>query len=167
MAKTIGPLMSMTASGKFGNAIVYDKRGRARKYVIPANPQTANQVTQRNKIRDLQSCLKQLGAVLRAELKSGFGYTWNSLIIKELLMNDAAILDAKVAEWTAFQAQQKTDWGTADPGTYTDLTDGQGLYACAAAADDIATRLGVTLTLTTPSASNSSTVGAEWIDDTV
>jgi hypothetical protein len=167
MAKTIGPLMSMTASGKFGNAIVFDKRGRARKYVIPANPQTANQVTQRNKIRDLQSCLKQLGAVLRAELKAGFGSTWNSMIIKELLMSDAAALDAYVVLWTAFQAGEKTAWGTADPGTYTDLTDGQGLYACASAADAIATRLGVTLTLTTPANDNGATVGAEWIDDTV
>jgi len=155
----------MTASGKFGGAIVFDKRGRARKYVVPANPQTVNQVTQRNKIRDLQSCLKQLGAVLRAELKSGFGYTWNSMIIKELLANDAAALDAAVVAWTAFIAQDKTDWGTADPGTYTDLTDGQGLYACALAADDIATRLGVTLTLTTPITSNSATVGAEWVAD--
>lgn len=167
MAKVIGPLMSMTASGKFGGAIVFDKRGRARKYVVPANPQTAGQVTQRNKIRDLQSCLKQLGAVLRAELKSGFGYTWNTVIIKELLMNEGAQLTAYVGEWTAFEAGEKTAWGTADPGTYTDLTDGQGLYACASAAFDIASRLGVALTLTLPENDTAVATGAEWIDDTV
>lgn len=50
MAKVTGPLMSMSASGKIANAIVFSIwKGTAyvRQYVIPANPQMTSQGTQR------------------------------------------------------------------------------------------------------------------------
>lgn len=50
MAKVTGPLMSMTATGKIGDAIVFGMRkGQAvvRQFVIPANPMTSGQGDQR------------------------------------------------------------------------------------------------------------------------
>lgn len=46
MAKTTGPLYSMSASGKLGNALVYftwKGIGVCREWLIPANPQSASQ----------------------------------------------------------------------------------------------------------------------------
>ena len=53
MARTNGPLFSLGASGKLANALVYGTwKGinTVRQYVVPANPQTAAQITQRAKI---------------------------------------------------------------------------------------------------------------------
>ncbi|MFZ5819370.1 MAG: hypothetical protein ACOYYJ_05655 [Chloroflexota bacterium] len=163
MAKIKGGLFSLEASGKFGNAIVYDKRGRARKHVDPANPQTDGQMAVRNVLGDIQRELKLLGTTLREELKAGFGSTWNALIIKELMANGNAALEAYQAEYAAFDAGNKTDWATADGATPVALTDGELLYCVSSAAYDMGVRLGVTLTLTQPAAANSATVGAEWI----
>jgi hypothetical protein len=110
----------------------------------------------------LQRSLKLLGATLRAELKSQFGYRWNSVIIGELMANGNAQLDAYTTEFNAFQAGEKTAWGTEDVSAPVTLTDGVPLYACASAIYDIGVRLGATLTLTAPAAANSATVGGEW-----
>ena len=50
MAKVVGPLFSMSASGKLAKSLVYMSwKGIAdvRQYVVPANPKTAGQQTQR------------------------------------------------------------------------------------------------------------------------
>jgi len=166
MAKVINPLLSMSASGQFAHSMTFDKRGYVREYVIPANPQTANQMAVRNTMKDIQAELKLLGLVLRGQLKSGFGYRWNSVIIGELMANDNAALDAYVTEWNAFTAGDKTAWAAADTVVPVSVADGALLYACASACYDIALRLGATLTLTLPAAANSATVGAEWLDNT-
>lgn len=163
MAKVTGPLMSISASGKLADTIVYDKRGYARQFVIPSNPQTTAQMLVRNKLGDIQRSLKLLGAVLRAELKSGFGYRWNSDIVKELTQNNGAALTAYLAEYAAFIAGDKTAWETADTSTPIELDEGAVLYACASAIYDMAVRLGVTVSLTLPVTGNAATVGAEWI----
>lgn len=163
MAKVINPLLSGVASGQLGHMMTFDKRGFVRQYVTPANPNTVAQQGVRNTMKDLQAELKLLGATLRGELKSGFGYRWNSIIIGELMANDNAALDAYDAEFTAFTGQQKTDWATADGATPVSVTEGALLYACASAVYDIALRLGVTVSVTQPAAGNSSTVGGEWI----
>jgi hypothetical protein len=162
MAKVINPLLSGSASGQLGGMMTFDKRGFVRQYVIPANPQTTAQMTQRNTLGDLQRELKDLGVTLRAEFKSAFGYRWNSVIIGELLANGGAQLAAYVAEWTAFGSTDKTNWATADHAVPLELTDGAVLYACASAAYDIALRLGATVSLTLPAATTSSTTGTEW-----
>lgn len=166
MAKVINPLLSGSASGKLGDMMVFDPRGYVRQYVRPSNPQTAAQMLVRNKLGDIQRSLKLLGLVLRTELKSKFGYRWNSLIVGELTANNAAALTAYEAEFNAFTSQQKTDWATADGSTPVQLVDGLPLYACASAIYDIAVRLGVSVPLTQPAAGNSVTVGAEWTDNT-
>jgi hypothetical protein len=53
VAKTTAPLFGFGASGKLGNALVFGKwKGIdvARRYVIPANPNTSGQSTQRGKL---------------------------------------------------------------------------------------------------------------------
>lgn len=163
-AKVIGPLMSVGASGKFADSLVYQKNGVVREYVIPANPNTAAQQAVRNTLKDIQSELKLLGAVLRAELKSEFGARWNSDILSELMANDNAVLDAYVAEFEAFIAGDQTAWaGDDDATSHVEVADGALLYAVASAVYDIAVRLGATVTLTLPVTDNSSTVAAEWI----
>jgi hypothetical protein len=162
MAKVTNPLLSMVASGQIGKSIVFDKRGRARVYVVPANPQTVDQQAVRNTLGDIQRELKQLGLVLRAQLRTGFGPTWNSIIIGELMANDNAALDAYVAEFNAFIAGDKTAWATEDTATLVAIADGAALYATASAVYDIAQRLGVTVSLALPATGNSSTVKTNW-----
>jgi len=166
MAKVILPLLSQTASGQFAHSMVFTKNNVVRGYVIPANPQTVNQMAQRNKLGDLQRALVKLGAVLRAELKTGFGARWNTVIIKEILANANANLTTYTTDFTAFTAPQKAEWDTADTSVPVALVAGLPLYVCARAAYEISVRLGVTLTLTLPAAANAATVGAEWIDAT-
>jgi len=163
MAKATAPLMSMDASGQIGKTLVFQKGGTVRRYVVPANPNTTAQRTVRDKLGDIQRALKTLGAVLRTELKSGFGARWNSMIVGELTKNDGALLATYTAEFNAFTSQQKTDWDTADTSVPVLLAAGLPLYAAAKAAKAIALVQGVVLTLSAPSASNSVTVGAEWV----
>ena len=165
MAKVTNPLLSGTASGKLGDLMVFDKRGHVRQYVSPANPKTVNQMLVRNSMGDIQRSLKLLGTTLRAELRSQFGYHWNSMIVGELTANNRAALLSYVAEHTAFDAGQKTAWGTADGSTPVELTKGAILYACASAVFDMASRMGFTVTLSQPAAANSVTVGTEWTDN--
>lgn len=163
MAKVTNPLLSMVASGQIGKSIVFDKRGRARIYVIPANPQSVDQMAVRNQLGDLQRGLKLIGAVLRAELRAQFGAQWNSMIIGELMATSNAAYLAYKAEFAAFSAGEKTAWGNADGGTYVVLVDGEVLYGLASAVYDIGVRLGATLSLAQPAAANAATVGASWI----
>jgi hypothetical protein len=166
MAKVINPLLSGSASGQLGHMMTFDKRGFVRQYVVPSNPQTVNQMAVRNTMAEIQRSLKLLGTVLRAELKTAFGYRWNSVIVGELMANENAQLEAFTTEFNAFTAPQKAEWATADTSAPTVLADGIPLYACASAAYDIAARLGATITLTLPAAANAATVGAEWVDNT-
>ena len=162
MAKVINPLLSGSASGQLGHMMTFDKRGFVRQYVVPSNPQSVNQMAVRNTLGDLQRSLKLLGAVLRAELKSQFGYRWNSVIIGELMANGNAALTTYTGEFTAFQAGEKTAWEGKDNSAPIALADGVPLYACASAVYDIAARLGATVSLTLPAAANSTTIESEW-----
>lgn len=166
MAKVTAPLMSMDASGQIGKALVFQKGGQVRQYVVPANPQTTAQMTVRNKLGDIQRALKNLGAVLRAELKSGFGARWNSDIVGELMKNNAALLTTYSTTYTAFAAGNKTAWDNADTSTPVALAAGLPLFAAAKAIKAIALVRGVTVSLTDPIETNSATVGAEWTDNT-
>lgn len=166
MAKVTMPLMSATASGKIGTEIVFDKRGHVRKYVVPANPQTVGQMAQRNLLADIQAELFALGTVLRAQLKSEFGYRWNSLIIKELLDNAASKITSLAAVYAAFQAAEKTEWSNGDTITPAVRTKGELLFMVAQATYDIGVRIGATISLTDPANNNGTTVAAEWVDNT-
>jgi len=69
MAKTSAPLLGFTASGQIGKTQVYAKwkgRGYARRYTVPANPQTAEQTITRNAFSFLQSVYKVMPALAQA-----------------------------------------------------------------------------------------------------
>lgn len=65
MARVSGPLMSLDASGKFADTMVasiWKGRNYMRKYVIPANPNTAAQSTHRGKFKDAVAAWQSLPA---------------------------------------------------------------------------------------------------------
>jgi hypothetical protein len=134
-----------------------------RQYVVPSNPKTVDQMNVRNTLGDIQRTLKLLGALLRGELKSGFGPTWNSMIVGELTANNGSALAAYVAEFTAFTAPEKAAYAAVDQAAPIKLTRGAVIYACASAVYDMGIRLGVTITLPLPTNSNAVAVGAAWV----
>lgn len=163
MAKVLMPLLSGSASGQFAKAMVFQKNGRVREYVEPANPQTENQMAVRNKLGDVQRQLKQLGAVLREELRMGFGPTWNAQIVKELTANDGALLASLDTAWDAFDSGDRGEWATEDTAVKNILVDGAAFYSVAKATYDMAQRLDVTITLPAPVTDNAAAVKAAWI----
>ena len=69
MAKVTAPLLSMGASGQIGKSMVLGNwRGvkYARQHVVPANPQTVAQQTNRTSFAQLREMWKLAPAVLRA-----------------------------------------------------------------------------------------------------
>lgn len=91
MSKLTGPLLSLSANGQIGKTIVYgDWKGvkYARQYVVPANPNTGGQQTQRGYMttalelwHSVTSVLNALdlsninrAATLEAKIMSGFNY---------------------------------------------------------------------------------------------
>lgn len=78
MAKTQAPLFGFGASGQLGEAIVFSKwKGIdvARKYVVPANPDTSGQSTQRGYMTSAVAAWHDLTNVLTATDKAA----WNRL----------------------------------------------------------------------------------------
>ena len=165
MAKTKGALFSLEASGNLANSIVYDKRGRVRVHKVPANPQSVAQTAVRDRFGDIQRELKELGLIVRAQVKIDLGSTWNSIIIGDLMANDNAQYDVYAAEWAAFIAGDQTDWETNDPGVGIKGTAGELFYAVASSLFDVDLRAGGDGIITLPVTDNSAAVLAEWIAD--
>ena len=97
MAIVKGPLLSLDARGQIGQALVYlGWKGlkTVRQYVVPANPQTAGQVTQRGYLTDAVAAWKNYftgttarvawdrSALLDARPMSGFNiFTSNAMLL--------------------------------------------------------------------------------------
>lgn len=128
MAKVTGPLMSMDASGKFGDALVFGKwKGRnvVRQYTRPANPQTALQTDTRNALRVLAAgqafaaatALKRSGETVTdlVELKASApaGQAWNGYLVKSGIGAGLVNFDAADTAYAALSAPQKDAWDTA------------------------------------------------------
>jgi hypothetical protein len=115
MAKTTGALMSMVASGKFASSIVFDKRGRARAYVIPANPQSTGQGDVRQKLAACQAVLKvaKSTAVTAIKAVAPVPSQWNSYAVQQCIGTGGAYWTAAAAIWTGLDAGQKTSWNSA------------------------------------------------------
>lgn len=78
MARLNGPLFSLDARGKLANALVYSGwKGisTARQYVVPANPQTAAQTTQRGYITSAVAAWKNY--ITAAEARAA----WNRMAL--------------------------------------------------------------------------------------
>lgn len=125
--------MSMQASGKFANALVFANRigtNVVRSLVKPANPMSAAQMTARNIIRVAGagqhwakiSVLKGESRIitdkagLRAQTPAG--QTWNSYLVKLITGTGGVNFTAATAAYAALSGGNRTSWDTA-AGTLT------------------------------------------------
>lgn len=128
MAKVSGPLMSMDARGKFGGTLVFSGwKGRptVRQLVLPTNPQSANQVAARNRVRALgaiqrfvnQSLLINANLTLtdKAEIQAitPSGQAWNGFLVDSAIGAGGLTYTAAQAAWAALAAGEKTAWDNA------------------------------------------------------
>lgn len=128
MAKVSGPLMSMDARGKFGNAIVFSGwKGRptVRQLVTPSNPQSQIQQDARNIVRVGGAAQKvaRLTTTKRAgytttdlvQLKAAApsGFAWNGNLVKTMAGSGAVNYAAAVAAYAALSSGEKTAWTNA------------------------------------------------------
>ena len=125
MARVKWPLGAVEASGKFENW-VFDKRGRARKFVAPSNPQTVAQGNNRQLTGSAQNSVSAIGSTTVAEIKTFMttqtiatknGDTlqtsqWNAYLVKRML-GDAYTEIANVrAAYAALTAGEQAAWDT-------------------------------------------------------
>jgi hypothetical protein len=164
MAKVIAPLLSASASGQFAHAMTFDKRGYVRKYVKPFNPQLPEQMQYRNVLGDIQRELKQLGLVLRPQVKLALGYRWNTKVIAELTGAEQATWLAHLATFDDFTTG-KAAWVSNDPGLGLVTDPGGPFYAVARAFYDVCLRVSGDGLIDEPVESNAATIAAAWIDD--
>lgn len=128
MAKVTGPLMSMDASGKFADSMVFGKwKGRnvVRQYTKPSNPQTSLQTDTRNALRVLaagqtfagSTLLKRSGETTTdlVELKATApaGQAWNGWLVKSGIGAGLVNYHAAETAYAALTAPQKAAWDTA------------------------------------------------------
>lgn len=128
MAKVSGPLFSMEASGAYGNALVFGRRKGAnvvRQLVTPANPQTADQESAKNRIRVggmLQTWARvtTLTGPTRTDTDKDLlaaaapsNQTWNSYLVQAITGPGATRYIAAEAAYDALAAGEKTAWDTA------------------------------------------------------
>ena len=116
MARVTGPLMSMEASGTIGKTLTFANwvgRQYVRRWTRPANPQTADQMDQRNafsvigvgvswanKCLQINSTTTKNDEVAFRE-KTPSGMRWNGYIQKVLAGSGAAGYNAAKAAWGA------------------------------------------------------------------
>src|ERR1044072_4429940 len=110
MPNVKGPLFSMEASGTLGGTITFDKRGFVRQRVIPANPKTAAQGNQRQRLLGVQKTLTFIGAAVVTLVKAiaPTSYRWNSYLLSQVLGTASAAYAASVAAFGALSVEQKT-----------------------------------------------------------
>lgn len=114
MAKVKGGLFSLEASGKFADAMVFDKRGYIREYKIPSNPQTAAQGNQRQKFLGIQKLIKSLNAdyINYAKIDAPLGYRWSSWLAQQMsgrlagALTSLATATSDEAAWTTAAQSQ-------------------------------------------------------------
>jgi hypothetical protein len=131
MAKVSGPLMSMSASGKFGGALVFASRlgqNVVRQLVIPANPMSLLQEGARNIVRVAGAAQRFVN--LCVTMGSGrlvtdqvllttnapAGQTWNSYMVKLMTGINASTYTAATAAYALLTAPEKTAWNDAAAG---------------------------------------------------
>jgi len=125
MARVRYPLASVEASGKFENW-VFDKRGRARKFVPPTNPQTIQQGNNRQLTGSAQNSVSVVGITTVAEIKKFMSTQtiatkngdalqtsqWNAYLVKRML-GDAYTEIANVrTAYAALSAAEQAAWDT-------------------------------------------------------
>lgn len=129
MARVTGPLMSMEASGTIGKTLTFANwvgRQYVRRWTRPANPQTQDQMNQRNAfsiigvgISQANKCLQVNGSTTKTDEvafrdKTPSGMRWNGYIQKVLAGSGAAGYNAAQVAWSALS--NKAGWETAANG---------------------------------------------------
>lgn len=127
MAKVSGPLMSLTASGGFASAMVYQSwKGRptVRQLVIPANPQTADQQTARNYVRvtgaqqrwvNLSTMKGPARLITDRQLwidNSPATFAWNGYLTDRVIGPDAQTIFDSDAAFALLTPTEKSAWST-------------------------------------------------------
>ena len=129
MARVTGPLMSMEASGTIGKTLTFANwvgRQYVRRWTRPSNPQTADQMTQRNAfsvigvgVSQANKCLQVNSSTTKTDEqairdKTPSGMRWNGYIQKVLTGSGAAGYRAAKTAWDALAS--KTAWETTAAG---------------------------------------------------
>lgn len=129
MARVTGPLMSMEASGTIGKTLTFANwvgRQYVRRWTRPSNPQTADQMDQRNAFSVIGVGVSQANKCLRVNSRTGktdeqairdktpSGMRWNGYIQKVLTGSGAAGYNAAKAAWVALS--NKAAWETTAAG---------------------------------------------------
>ena len=129
MARVTGPLMSMEASGTIGKTLTFANwvgRQYVRRWTRPSNPQTADQMDQRNAfsvigvgVSQANKCLQVNSSTTKTDEqairdKTPSGMRWNGYIQKVLTGSGAAGYKAAKLAWDALTA--KTAWETTAAG---------------------------------------------------
>ena len=120
MARVIGPLMSMEASGTIGKSLTFANwvgRQYVRRWTRPSNPQTADQMGQRNAfsvigvgVSQANKCLQVNSSTTKTDEqairdKTPSGMRWNGYIQKVLTGSSAAGYNAAKAAWNSLLNQ--------------------------------------------------------------
>lgn len=116
MARVTGPLMSMEASGTIGKTLTFANwvgRQYVRRWTRPSNPQTADQMDQRNAfsvigvgVSQANKCLQVNSSTTKTDEqavrdKTPSGMRWNGYIQKVLTGSGAAGYNVAKAAWNA------------------------------------------------------------------
>lgn len=102
MVKVNGPMMSFDASGTLAKTATFSKwkgRNYVRSRVIPANPQSAAQVS----MRSMMKFLSQIWAGLTAGNKA----TWDTLAAADAVSPFNSFIGANMARWNSFKGPTK------------------------------------------------------------
>lgn len=129
MARVTGPLMSMEASGTIGKTLTFANwvgRQYVRRWTRPSNPQTADQMDQRNAFSVIGVGVSQANKCLQVNSSTGktdeqafrgktpSGMRWNGYVQKVLTGSGAAGYTAAKFAWDALT--DKTAWETTAAG---------------------------------------------------
>lgn len=152
MAKVTGPLLSMSASGTVGKALVFGSRlGQAvvRRWAVPLNPKSDDQAEVRTKLAIPGKLTKIVTStstfITQMKVVTPTGQTWNSQVGKEILGTALGNYDADAAEYAAFAGGEPALWSAAatdvalvdfelNYGSFGAVDKGEQLYHMAKAA---------------------------------
>lgn len=162
MARVLMPLLSSVASGQWLHQTVYQKNGRIRLYVVPTNPQTAEQQEKRHRFGDVQLELSAMGGDLRAVCREWLGYRWHTAILHFVLRRDHQEWGRLASRFGGFSAAEKDAWAVYD--TALGLVHDRGLcfFVAASAARLAVLRAGGPELFDEPVGSNALDIGMEW-----
>lgn len=135
MAKPIGPLLSFGASGQIANTAVYGNwKGRpyVRRYVIPGNPQSAEQTATRSVFTWASNVWKQAGPLLQGP--------WLRFAVGQVLTGRNAFIGRQI---TAMRGETDVELFVGSPGAKG------GLAPLTVSAADDTDKIAVTFTLPT------------------